>query len=146
MTERRVEVVYCDSIYEEVRKKYILVGVYNEDLYVGVIPTILPTLCAFVNIITPAERPFGWIRARVVQGEDEMTLLDTGEVEDFPRTGLHTTASAGKPDMLSALFALTLQPYLIEAETSLRVVVETEEGIIKSRLLRIRKESLAVIA
>jgi hypothetical protein len=143
MTERRIEVVYCDDVRAELGNKNSLMGVYQGDLFVNAMPIVLPKLCAWVNVVTPRDMPFERLRIMVFQGEAE--LLDTGDLIDadnplvLPEIAADAPGDGDAPQLLAANLVITLAPFQIDSESALRVVAETEQGQLISRRLRIRR-------
>lgn len=138
MTDGRVEVTYCDDIRDELRGKHSLIGVYREDLFVGDIPFTLSKLCAWVSVISPTSRPFKKLRVRLVQGEEETPLYDTGEYDYLSSEREEAEERVETP---TAFFAIVFSPFIVKKETFLSVIAETEDGELRGRRLRIRKMS-----
>ena len=142
MAERRIEVVYCDDIRAELGNKHSLMGVYLADMFIDVMPVVLPKLCAWVNVVTPVDKPFDRLRVRVLH--DDVAIIDTGELieeggTDFPGEHDDATQDDNGHRLMAFNFVFTVSPFSVDAESSLRVVAETEDGNMKSRRLRIRK-------
>lgn len=136
MTDRRIEVVYCDDIRAEVGNKHSLIGVYTGDLFISTMPVVLPKLCAWVNVITPVSSPFSELRIRVLH--DDTVLIDTGNLfEDGTQSP--PPNENGQRQVMVVNFSVTLSPFQIDGESLLRIVADTEDGELKSRPLRIRK-------
>lgn len=144
MTEsaRHVEVIYCDDIREELGGKISLMGVYTGDMIVSTIPLTLPKLCIVVTAMTDVSNPFQSLNARVEKGEDGVVLVSTGNI-DVP--SLQKKASGGEVSNGARFHAVgfhfVLSPFLVEEQTILRVIVETECGPIRGRGIRIQLPS-----
>lgn len=142
MAERRIEVVYCDDIRLELGNKHSLMGVYPADMFIDIMPVVLPKLCAWVNVVTPVGKPFDRLRVRVLH--DDVTLIDTGELiedgsMDLPSQHDDSTQGDNEERLMAFNFLFTISPFSVDAESSLQIVAETEDGDMKSRRLRIRK-------
>lgn len=135
MTERRVEVVYCDDIRAEIGNKSSLMGVYAGDLFVKHIPFTLAKLCAWVNVVSAGDSPVGSLRVRMEQ-EGGAVVIDTGDV---PLPDAPPEEGDDVPTFIAYNFALVLSPYQIDRETSLRVVATADGVELPSRRLRIRR-------
>jgi hypothetical protein len=141
MTERQIAVVYCDDIREEKTNKISLMGIYHDSLLVPCIPTTLPKLCAWVNVITPIDQPFKELHIRVVQGEEGTVLfdnakIDTGTLEARQQKSIPEYAGQ---DSFAASIAIIMTPFQISSETFLRIIVNTEDEELRSRRLTILK-------
>ena len=55
---RWVHTLWCDDIRQEVGNKPSLMGVYNGELVMPTLPSVLPRLAAYITIGTPKDRPF----------------------------------------------------------------------------------------
>lgn len=140
MSERRIEIVYCDDIRVEVGGKSSLMGIYLGDLFVNEMPVTLPKLCVWMNVVTPANQPFTKLRMRVMH--DGIELLDTLDLcdQDRPLTfGGDDDLPSTNDSFFAVNMAITLSPFQIDGEGILQVVAETDSGELKSRRLRIRK-------
>lgn len=51
---RRIELVYCDDIRQELGSKFSYMGVYGSDLVLQSLPATLPKLCIAVKLVTDA--------------------------------------------------------------------------------------------
>ncbi|ENO90436.1 hypothetical protein [Thauera linaloolentis] len=147
MAERHIEIVYCDDIRTELGNKHSLMGVYLGDMFIDVMPVVLPKLCAWVNVVTPLERPFSRLRVRVFH--NDAAIIDSGELT---KDGGQLEFGDGLDDsikgedgqhFMAVNFVFALSPFAIDSESSLVVVAETEDGDMKSRRLRIKKGGVA---
>lgn len=143
-SERFVFTQYCDDVRQEVGDKVSLMGCYGGDLIVsqpsGVV--VLPKLCAQVRVVSPIERPFRFVIFRAMLNDEVLAELRAPESPDQ-----ELPAPPAVPDARTVAVnaILTFVPMVIgEGNASLRVVVETEEGVIQGNALRliVKRESL----
>lgn len=143
-SDRHVEVIYCDDIREEVGGKVSYMGIYQGDMYIPSLPTLLPKLCIAVNIVTSISNPFRKLSVKVEKGMEGEELLSTG---DMDLSNLTTPRKDENEDpgnenaFLIMRMAFVLSPFQVEKPTILRILVETEHGTIRGRALRIKTQN-----
>lgn len=132
-TDRFLTATFCDDIRQEVGDKISLMGCYQGELVVPIMPIALPKLCVFVSMITPKEKPFKSLTLRIVQGDDkELARLEIPEAG--LAEGMQIQDETATRNSIST--AIVFSPFAIENPTSLRLLATTEEGeIIGPRLL-----------
>ena len=136
-SERFVLTLYCDDIREEVGGKISLIGCYGSELVVSqpAGPVVLPKLCAHVRIVTPIDRPIRRVTIRaLVNGE----ILAEVNAPGSSGTELPAPAITADARTQSVNAMLVFAPFVVgETDGVLRVVVETEEGLIEGNGLRL---------
>ena len=123
--ERFVTSQFCDDIRNEVGNKFSLIGCYQSSLQVQSFPASLPKLCAEIRMFTPLDRPWGKLSVRIMRGD-----IALGEV----RFETQETASMPAPEgaqWLHAVAFFVMTPFIIESPCTIRVEVETEDGILR---------------
>lgn len=126
-TDRFISFQFCDDIRHEVNGKFSLIGCYGTALLLSPIPTALSKLCAVIKVFTPIDRPFAKLAVRIMRGD---TLL--GEVP-FTGEALVVRPPPGTFEgarWFHLVAMIVLSPLVVEAPCTLRVEVETEEGIL----------------
>jgi hypothetical protein len=130
--ERFVHAIFCEDIRQEMGGKVSLMGCFQGDLLVPFLPVALPKLCVFVTVSTPVKRPLKALKIRIMQDDVELASLDVPEgATTVPIVGDGVTR-------FLANAAMVFSPFAIPAETSIRVLVVTEEGEIIGPRLRIK--------
>lgn len=129
---RHVEVIFCDDIREEVGGKFSYMGIYTGDMIMGGLPAILPKLCIAANVVTPVDDPFERLQLNIYQDGIEQPIITTGPLPPSPKT-----ENEDNSVWLMAHMMFVLSPFQVEKETALRVVAETERGLLRGRSLRI---------
>lgn len=131
--DRYITAILCDDIRQELGNKYSLMGCYQGELIVPMVPAALPKLCIFASIYTPKDKPFKSLMFRVVQDNDK----ELARVE-MPEDGL-VVAGQNHDDTSTRKIintAITFAPFAIEKPSMLRFLAVTEEGeIIGPRFL-----------
>ncbi|MGB5103262.1 MAG: hypothetical protein WBO04_08075 [Steroidobacteraceae bacterium] len=131
---RFVDCIYCDDIRNEVGNKLTLVGCYGADLVIERAPATLPKLCVLAKMFTPVDQPFERLTLRVVVGE---TLL--AELQ-LPR-GQFDQPVREDSRWLVINAAMTLSPFFIEQDCTVRVEAESEDGTLIGPKLRVRQRT-----
>lgn len=141
LTTRHVEVIYCDDIRLEEGGKSSLMGVYSGDLITSRLPMLLPKLCLFITVITPANQPFELLDVRVEQNGNILletgNILDAMQVSEFPNQ-LDSDDDLESQKMIAFNLMFTLSPFKVDSESKIRVVAKTESGEYRGRELRVR--------
>ncbi len=132
-SDRFVTVQFCDDIRRELGNKVSLMGCYLGDLLVPSFPSVMPQLCAQAKVYTPLNRPFERLTLRVLRQSDtiaemaipsELLVVQKGEVLAAARWAV-------------AIGNFVLAPFPLEGPATLCVEAETEDGAIRSGILRI---------
>jgi hypothetical protein len=139
VSQRQLNVIYCDDVRQEVGNKQSFIGVYAADLIVDRLPAILPKFCVVATVSTPLAQPFDNLRVRVLM--DEQCVFDTQEIvmttaEGAQAIGEPKTAAERAGDM-QANIVMVLSPLQIDNETTLQVVADVDGESMRSRLLRV---------
>ena len=128
MTHNRTVIAqFCDDVRQEIGNKFSLMGCYGTDLYVPSFPITLPKLCVFVNARTPRENPFQQLTLRLVKGGEVLSEL----VAD-PEKLVADDAAPDWTRWLTMTGILVVAPFHATGPCRLRVVAETESGIVES--------------
>ncbi len=139
MSETRyVTVQFCDDIRQEIGNKYSLVGCYGPTMLLSAVPVILPKLCAFVRIYTPANRPFAKLSIRVLRGDQLLTEM---EIPQEVLASISAVEHLAGENVVMLGSGLAISPLPIEEPCKLRIEVETDEGPLKGETLRIESVS-----
>jgi hypothetical protein len=132
--DRFVTFQFCDDIRQELGNKYSLIGCYSTTIHVNPIPSVLPKLCAVIQVYTNIDRPFSRLTVRIVRDDKAIgeitfpdTALDMSQVDSPDGARRHT---------IVAMIAMT--PFPVEAPCTLRVEAETEEGTLHGGSVWIR--------
>jgi len=144
MIPRHIEVIYCDDIRYEIGNKVSFMGVYSADLFVSEFPAILPKLCIHVGVVTPFDEPFEKLLIQIHQ--NDTPIIDTGNIfaENLISSEPDNTSETSADDSNNHLrfkthnFIFTLSPFAVEKNSKLRILAETEKGILRGRALLIR--------
>lgn len=127
---RFVDCIYCDDIRNEVGNKLTLVGCYGADLVIERAPVTLPKLCVLTKIFTPANQPFERLTLRVVVGEMLLAELQ------LPSSQFDQPVRENSRWLVTRA-AMTLSPFFIENECTVRVEAEAEDGVLVGPKLRV---------
>ncbi len=132
--------VFCDDIRHEVGEKISLIGVYAADLVVPRMPITLPKLCVWSVIGTDIERPFSRLVVKLVQEGKPTPLIESLDLAPEAREWYEKSRQDFDDSVEHLHYGLefAVVPFQIDATTSLRVIAETDSGILKGRRLRIR--------
>lgn len=139
MNEQRfITATFCDDIRYEIGNKISLIGCYSGELISSTIPVALPKFCALVNVHTNIKHPFKKLIVKaffdnVLAVEQEVTennLLQEDKLEQIKKAEFLNTFSIN----LQFIF----QPLLIEKDTWLSIIAETELGTIQGPYFLIR--------
>lgn len=133
--DRLLTAIYCDDIRNEVGNKMSFMGVYQGELLVPVMPTLLPKLCIFISAWTLKEHPFKSLVIRAVLGDDSELARIEVPSEGF---ALATVVPDETTTRLMVGTSLVFSPFFIEKETTLRLLATSEEGEIIGPRLRIK--------
>lgn len=77
---KHINTIVCDDIRQESNDKLSLMGIYQKDIIVGNIPTILPTLC-FMFTFDDVKTNLSGLKIEIKQSKNVITLL---ELDNFP--------------------------------------------------------------
>lgn len=133
---RYVTVQFCDDIRQEVGNKYSLVGCYGPLMLLSAMPVVLPKLCAFVRIYTPVNRPYAKLSIRVLRGEQLLTEM---EIPQDVLASIRAAEHLVGENVVIVGSGVAISPLAIEEPCTLRIEVETDEGLLKGDSLRIER-------
>ncbi len=124
---RFLTAIFCDDIRNEAGNKLSFMGCYQGELLVPAVPIGLSKFCVYASASTPIDKPFKSLKFRIMLDNDiELARLEIPE-ESFgmtPRTPDETVTR------LNVNTAIVFSPFFIEKPTMLRLIGETEEGVI----------------
>lgn len=141
-SHRCVSVIYCDDVRLEVGGKLSLIGVYQNKLIAQQLPIVLPKLCVFVKVTTPVDQPFEKLDVVLLRDEEELQRLqvdDVAEGQESARGKSVIGSDDGEERVFQNLFVLTLTSFKVEEDCTLKLRVETEDGVIKGTSLEIQQ-------
>lgn len=118
---RRIELVYCDDIRQELGSKFSYMGVYGSDLVLQSLPATLPKLCIAVKLVTDAAHPFEDLEVLLLRGNEREVILETGPLS-LPAQEIH---SEGGSEVIVVQTFLVLSPFQVDKETTLHVKAKT---------------------
>lgn len=121
---------YCDDIRHEIGNKVSLIGLYGADLLVPEVPTVIPKLCAFVQIASEIGKVF----------DDEIEIRTTLDDNVLATTKLPKGGSAesiGKDEFQTANLQIIMSPFPIEKACVLRIRAYYRGAEFRSAALRI---------
>ncbi len=130
MIARYLETLFCDDIRHETGGKLSFIGVYSGELLVPAFPVALPKLCLFVNIVTPAEKPFRSLGLRVLKDGETMREIasDEEQLAAFSDLAEGMTEEQRKMHVLPNQVTVTFSPMQFDGSCTTRVRVRTEDG------------------
>jgi hypothetical protein len=123
--DRFVSIQFCDDIRQELGGKFSLMGCYGPIINIKPIPSVLPKLCASIKIHTPISRPFQRLAVRIMKGDASIAELLFPTVEPVPASAMPNGAQWSV-----AAAMIVMAPFAVESACTLRVEVETEEGVL----------------
>ena len=132
--DRFVHAIFCDDLRQEMGNKISFMGCYQGELFVPLVPVVLPKLCAFVTVSTPVERPFKRLIIRIDQDGNTIANIETPSA-DWAQPMSPSTEDVTR---LLASIGVMLSPFSITEPGEIRVVVTTEEGEISGPRLRVK--------
>ena len=77
---KHINTIVCDDIRQESNDKLSLMGIYQKNIIVDNIPTILPTLC-FMFTFDDVKTNLSGLKIEIKQSKNVITLL---ELDNFP--------------------------------------------------------------
>lgn len=136
--DRIVSTIFCDDIREEVGGKVSLIGTYGGDMLVPYFPAQILKFCLQVRVLTPADRPFESITAKVYLG-DEVISESVAPPEALVVPSMPEGLPEGDDCKLvhSISFAFLFGPMVFEKPELIRVRVVTESEELRGQGLRI---------
>ena len=126
--------IFCDDIRHEAGNKLSFMGCYQDDLLAPTLPITLARLCVFATLLVPAATPIRSLSFRVVADEgNELARVHV------PADALVDQGKAGgrAPDKRSYRAAVMLAPLPIHRATTLRVLAETDQGLVAAPSFRV---------
>lgn len=131
MSNRSVEVVYCDDIRHEIGGKRSFMGVYSSILVVPSAPTTLPKFCVSIRVTTEVSDPFQSLTVKLVRGDQELSRVE------LPNEAITPTYKLNDANWLTVYVDLVLSPFSITEMGKINVIAITERETIESLPLRI---------
>lgn len=131
---------FCDDIRLEVGSKISMMGMYNGELHVAVMPVFLPKLCVAVYCSTEIDRLFKSIIIRITSGDEVLQESSIPPAElDRMQSDLAARSSASDPIKIITIgMHFNLVPFPIEKETSVTATVIADGEEMLAGKLRIK--------
>lgn len=129
---------FCDDIRYEQGNKHSLIGCYKEDLIISRLPATLPKLCVAVAVVTPIDRLFE--KLILFAKLDDATFAEL-EIRDEQLQAVKSeTLKESRADIktVEVHCHLTFPLFNIAQPGAVRIEAETEDGVIKGTILKIR--------
>ena len=129
-------VIFCDDLRQEVGDKKTFVGVYNEELYIPCLPTLIPKFYVVTAVSCYVEKIPAQLTVRLTLGDDELdkTTVSSEELEKW-RVSLQeehppraAEDSPDQPPMARLILEMLISPFWIRDEGRLASYVDTERG------------------
>ena len=135
--DRFVSIQFCDDIRQEVGGKFSLMGCYpGPIIQVQPLPSVLPKLCASIKVHTPIGRPFQRLAVRILKEDASIAELSFPVLNSAPSSG----APSGAQWSVAAAM-IVMAPFAIESPCTLRIEVETEEGVLSGGSIWIQAQA-----
>lgn len=128
--------IFCDEVRVEDNGKLLLIGTYQDELYVPRYPFWIPGLV----IVAVLEAPKGEFPDHVIMRAylDETKVLEVGPKEtDVPIKDSVAKPTNGLPTMVVLRAVLRVPPMLVEKESSLRVRIDIGDRVLRTGVLSI---------
>lgn len=129
--------IFCDDVRNEVGNKYSLMGCYGSDMVVGLIPSLLPKLCAQITVFFPADEPPSCLIARALLGDEVIGELITPE-GDPRRIAEQLIADHDDVEKITMQVILVFSPLSISEPATLRIEIEADGETVRAGRLKIR--------
>lgn len=131
--DRQLTAIFCDDIRHETGNKMSFMGCYQSELFVPLVPFVLPKLCIYVSAWTAKDNPFKSLIFRVVQDSDSELVRVEMPMEQLAERAPVADETVTRQTVNTAI---VFSPFLIEKPTMLRIMAETENGqIVGPRIL-----------
>lgn len=144
---RFITATFCDDIRHEVGNKFSLVGCYTGEMITEMLPVALPKFCASIAVHSRISNPFKKLSVKALLND---VLIAEQEIPEGAILIEDQLSSFKKADFITK-FSINIQfvfsPFLVEADSWLSIVAETEDGLIQGPYfhIRSRQESDGVI-
>lgn len=133
---RKLSVIYCDDVRQEVGNKQSYIGVYAGRLIVHKVATTLPKLCLAVTVDTPIDEPFTALTIKVYQ-DDQILLESPIDLKPQPAAIEECKSYDSEEPRIGMKTIFVFSPFVVEKTCWLKVRAETESGIIRGNCLHI---------
>lgn len=142
MNDGRIGITtFCDDVRQELGNKFSLMGCYGGEVLVEAFPLVLSKFCAVVRVSTPIGRPFCRLTVRASLDDDLLAELDI-PADQLDREQKKPESIPDSEDGRFVMQAiLVFSPFGLQQKSKLRVVAETEEGILKVGTVTFRERS-----
>lgn len=144
---RSVHVIWCDDVRQEVGNKASYMGIYQQHLVPPSLPTVLPKLCAVINVTTPMTQPFKALQVRVIRNDAPgAPIVEIDANQEDVQTNLRppapspegSPAAANAPTAFGFTAVLALGQLELTAQTEwLQVIVDMGDEVLESLKLRV---------
>lgn len=138
MREPSISAVFCDDVRLEATQKMTLVGAYPGDVLVHVMPTTLPKLVAWTNIVVHEDHPIRSATVALLRDGQPIATSDELNVWD------QETMKEAKPR--SFVLALELQNYVVDVAHTLAIEVLIDGKRTRAREIRVLPGKPAAVA
>ncbi len=108
-TPQPISAIYCDDIRQEIGGKHSYMGVYGSDLVLPSFPAAIPKLCIAMQWMTLEKHVTQEVDLKVLLGHDRVLLNTTIAID---------------PDQLTQQIFIVLEPFKVQASTTLSVEVK----------------------
>ncbi len=137
--DRRVNVVYCDDIRNEVGNKKTHVGIYQAELVVPSFPTMLPQLCLVISVQTPSDKKLEELNIKLLSDADVLLEVPVDSEQLLAaQPNLSPSEDSDEKRGFAAFFEFKLAPFLVERPSTLRVRVMADGEELRGQSLRMR--------
>lgn len=128
MSQRYIQVIYCDDVRHEVNGKLSYIGVYSSRLFVPTFPAILPKLCVSVQVIAQAEEPLSSLTVRVLRDNEvlQQIVADDKQLSAASESSRDMTDDELQDRLYIFHFLLVFSPIQFDAPCVLKVRAQTE--------------------
>lgn len=129
---------FCDDIRYESGNKHSLIGCYKEDLIISHVPATLPKLCVSITVVTPVDRLFE--KLIIYAQYDGATFAEMAIREEQLQAVKSETLKESRSEIktIEVHCHMTFPLFNVTQPGALRVHAETEDGVIKGSILKIR--------
>ncbi len=128
-------VIFCDDIRHEQGNKPSFMGVYTQDMFIGVpFPTALPKFYAFVTYVDSLDAPHGNVTIQLfLPGDADDKPSATSEIPflEMAEKAPRKTATGREPTKLKLHLELQMVPFAIKEAGFVKVVAVHSGGTLE---------------
>ena len=134
-------VIFCDDIRNESGNKLSLMGVYNGQMFIQSMPTLLPKLGMSMKLFTSADKPVTTLGVRLISSAQDAPVLSIDMPPDDIKSGQREAIKSaneikgdGEP-RIEIGFVAVLPPFQVAQPMSLKAIIIADgEEIVAGRL------------